>query len=107
MGQALTESAFTKRWWRISLDTDWQVGSPMTWDNNGIVIADPEQVVLEFEPYTRLSYSWHSFTPAWNERVQLSAESFNQIAKERRSRVSFDLEALGEMVKLTVVQRKP
>ena len=26
-------------------------------------IADPQQVILEAEPYRRLAYSWHSFTP--------------------------------------------
>ena len=52
--QALTEPAFTRRWWQTTFDTDWAVGSPMIWDNHGIVIADPEQVVLESDPYRRL-----------------------------------------------------
>ena len=54
--QALTEPTFTRRWWQATFDTDWVVGSPMTWDNHGVVIADPEQVVLESDPFRRLAY---------------------------------------------------
>jgi hypothetical protein len=28
-----------------------------------VVIDDPAQVVLESDPYRRLSYTWHTFTP--------------------------------------------
>jgi uncharacterized protein YndB with AHSA1/START domain len=75
----------------------------MTWNNHGIIIADSEQVVLESDPYRRLAYTWHTFTPELNERVQLSDEAFAKLAGERRSRVAFDIEPLGEMVRLTVV----
>jgi uncharacterized protein YndB with AHSA1/START domain/DNA-binding transcriptional ArsR family regulator len=101
--QALTDPAFTGRWWQTTFETDWQAGSAMTWDNHGIVIADPEQVVLESDPYRRLSYRWHTFTPELNERLQLGDEVFAKLAGERRSRVTFDLEPVGEAVKLTVV----
>ena len=101
--QALTEPAFTGRWWQTTFDTDWQVGSTMTWDNHGIVIADPEQVVLESDPFRRLAYTWHTFTPELNERMQLGDEVFAKLAAERRSRVTFDIEPVGEMVKLTVL----
>ena len=101
--QALTEPSFTRRWWRTTFETDWQVGSPMTWDNNGIIITDPEQVVLEADPPRRLAYTWHTFTPELNERVQLNDDTFTKLASERRSRVAFDIEPVGEMVKLTVV----
>jgi DNA-binding transcriptional ArsR family regulator/uncharacterized protein YndB with AHSA1/START domain len=101
--QALTEPSFTRRWWQTTFETDWAVGSPMTWDNNGIIIADPEQVVLESDPYRRLAYSWHTFTPELNERVQFGDELFAKLAGERRSRVAFDIEPVGETVKLTVV----
>jgi Activator of Hsp90 ATPase homolog 1-like protein len=33
--QALTEPAFTKRYWDVTFETDWAVGSMMTWDNHG------------------------------------------------------------------------
>jgi DNA-binding transcriptional ArsR family regulator/uncharacterized protein YndB with AHSA1/START domain len=100
--QALTEPSFTRRWWETSFETDWAVGSPMIWDNHGVVIADPEQVVLECDPYRRLAYRWHSFTPALQERLQFDDEVFESLAREQRSRVTFDLEVAGEMTKLTV-----
>ncbi len=101
--QALTDPAFTSRWWQTTFDTDWQVGSTMTWDNHGIIIADPDQVVLESDPYRRLSYRWHTFTPELNERMSVDDETFAQLASERRSRVAFDLEQKEDTVKLTVV----
>ena len=101
--RALTDPSFTRRWWQTTFDTDWEVGSTMTWDNHGIVIADPEQVVLESDPCRRLAYSWHTFTPELNERLQLGDELFAKLSSERRSRVTFDIEPAGESVKLTVV----
>jgi len=101
--QALTDPAFTRRWWQATFDTDWQVGSTMTWDNHGVVIADPEQVVLVSDPPRTLSYTWHTFTPELNERLQFGDDLFAKLAGERRSRVTFELEAQGELVKLTVV----
>jgi DNA-binding transcriptional ArsR family regulator/uncharacterized protein YndB with AHSA1/START domain len=100
--RALTEPSFTRRWWQTTFDTDWEVGSPMTWDNHGIVIADPEQVVLESDPYRRLAYRWHTFTPELNDRLQLADDRFARLAGERRSRVAFDIEPAGETVRLTV-----
>ena len=32
--QALTEPAFTKRYWNTTLESEWKVGSTITWDNN-------------------------------------------------------------------------
>jgi uncharacterized protein YndB with AHSA1/START domain len=99
--QALTEPSFTRRWWQTSFETDWSVGSSMTWDNNGIIIADPEQIVLESDPYRRLVYTWHTFTPEFNERMD--DELLAKLSGERRSRVAFNIEPVGEMAKLTVV----
>src|SRR5262245_59102037 len=64
---ALTEPAFTRRYWDMTFDTTWSTGASMTWCHDGIAVADPEQVVLEADPPCRLSYSWHSFTPEWAE----------------------------------------
>jgi uncharacterized protein YndB with AHSA1/START domain/DNA-binding transcriptional ArsR family regulator len=99
--QALTEPSFTRRWWQTTFETDWSVGSPMTWDNNGIIVADPEQIVLESDPYRRLVYTWHTFTPEFNERMD--DELLAKLSGERRSRVAFNIEPVGEMAKLTVV----
>jgi DNA-binding transcriptional ArsR family regulator/uncharacterized protein YndB with AHSA1/START domain len=101
--QALTEPSFTRRWWQTTFETDWTVGSPMIWDNHGIIIADPEQIVLESDPYRRLAYSWHTFTPELNDRLQFDDDLFAKLSRERRSRVAFDLEPVGDIVKLTVV----
>jgi len=101
--EALTAPEFTSRWWQTTFDTDWQAGSRMTWDNNGILIADPDQVVLESDRPRRLVYTWHTFTPQLNERLGLDERTFAELAAERRSRVAFDIEAVGETVKLTVV----
>jgi uncharacterized protein YndB with AHSA1/START domain/DNA-binding transcriptional ArsR family regulator len=100
--QGLTDPAFTQRYWRTSLRTDWQPGSPIVWDH-GTTIAHPEQVVLEADPYRRLSYTWHTFTPEWAQVHGYSEELLAQVAAEPRSKVTFDLEPHGELVKLTVV----
>jgi uncharacterized protein YndB with AHSA1/START domain len=101
--QALTDPAFTRRYWGATFESDWKAGSTMTWDQFGVTIADPEQVVLESEPYRRLSYSWHSFTPELADSLELTEEARSHIAAEGRSKVTFDLEPLGDLVKLTVV----
>jgi uncharacterized protein YndB with AHSA1/START domain/DNA-binding transcriptional ArsR family regulator len=102
--QALTDPAFTQRYfWRATFQTDWKAGSTMRWDLLGVTIADPEQVVLESDPYRRLAYTWHSFTPELAEILELTEEARERIAAEQRSKVTFELEPLGELVKLTVV----
>jgi uncharacterized protein YndB with AHSA1/START domain len=102
--QALTDPAFTRRYWGgVTMETDWKTGSTMTWlEENGVRIADPEQVVLESEPYRRLAYTWHTMTPE-HARAHGFEELQPKMAAEARSKVSFDIEQLGEMVKLTVV----
>jgi uncharacterized protein YndB with AHSA1/START domain/DNA-binding transcriptional ArsR family regulator len=101
--QALTDPAFTRRYWGTAFETDWQVGSTMIWEERGSRTADPGQVVLEYDPYRRLAYTWHTFTPEWAKAVGVGDEVLAKVAAERRSRVSFDIEPVGQMVKLTVV----
>jgi len=101
--QALTEPAFTQRYWNITFDTDWKPGSTMTWHQRGVAIVDPEQVVLEAEPYTRLSYTWHSFTPEFAEALGLKEDVLERVSAEPRSKVTFEIEQLGDRVKLTVL----
>ena len=100
---ALTKPAFTRRYWQTHFETNWVQGSPMVWHEQGATIADPGQVVLEADPPRRLSYTWHTFTPEWAAAVGVDEELRATIAAERRSRVSFDLEPAGPLVKLTVV----
>ncbi|WP_314174768.1 ArsR/SmtB family transcription factor [Streptomyces winkii] len=101
--QALTEPSFTRRYWETAFETDWKPGSTMVWDGHGCRTEDPAQVVLESEPCRRLSYTWHTFTPEWAEAAGVSREVLGKIAEERRSKVTFEIEPLGELVKLTVV----
>lgn len=85
--QALTDGDFTERYWfghRVA--SAWEIGSPYKFakqGNNRI-----EGKVLAFEPPKRLSYTWDPFTP--------------DADRERTSRVTFDLEPRGRVVKLTV-----
>ena len=101
--QALTDPAFTQRYWGTALRSDWAPGAAMTWEHQGVTIADPAQVVLEYEPYRRLSYTWHTFTPAWAEACGFDDGRLATVADERRSKVTFEIEPLGQQVKLTVV----
>jgi len=102
--QALTEPAFTKRYWETTFITDWAKGSPMTWDNHGVQISDPEQVVIESDPFRRLSYAWHRMTPELAERFGWDADLLAKLASEPRSTVTFQIEPAGDgVVKLTVV----
>jgi uncharacterized protein YndB with AHSA1/START domain/DNA-binding transcriptional ArsR family regulator len=100
--QALTEPAFTERYWSITFDSDWKSGSAMTWHQRGVMIADPEQVVIESEPYRRLSYTWHTFSPEWADALGVTNDARERLSAEPRSRVTFEIEPLGEQVKLTV-----
>jgi uncharacterized protein YndB with AHSA1/START domain/DNA-binding transcriptional ArsR family regulator len=101
--EALTDPAFTRRYWGVALESDWRTGSTMTWEQNGVTIADPEQVVLEAEPYRRLAYTFHTFTPEFAESVGLDHDFLAKASSERRSKVTFDIEPHGEQVKLTLV----
>jgi uncharacterized protein YndB with AHSA1/START domain/DNA-binding transcriptional ArsR family regulator len=101
--QALTEPAFTERYWSITFETDWRPGSPMTWRTRGLAIADPEQVVLESEPYSRLSYTWQTHSAEWAQTLNLTEEAGDRLASEPRSKVTFEIEPLGDQVKLTVI----
>ena len=102
--QALTEPAFTERYWSITFDSDWKPGSTMTWHQRGVTIADPEQVVVESEPFRRLAYTWHTVTSEWAESLDLTDDARDRLAAEPRSKVTFEIEPLDdEQVKLTVI----
>ena len=102
--QALTEPAFTERYWATTFDSDWKPGSSMTWRMRGLAVTDPEQIVVESEPYRRLSYTWHAFTPEWASAMDLTDDARARLAGEPRSKVTFEIEPLDdEQVKLTVI----
>jgi uncharacterized protein YndB with AHSA1/START domain/DNA-binding transcriptional ArsR family regulator len=100
--QALTDPAFTEQYWGCSLISDWRKGSAYAVHQRGVVIDHPDQVVLESDPYRRLSYAWHTFTDEWGRAFDFDPEWVAHIAAEPRSRVTFDLEEHGATVKLTV-----
>ncbi len=84
---ALTDGNFTERYWfghRVS--SDWKVGSPYKFVKDGANTIEGK--VLISEPHKRLAYSWNG----------CSAE----VRRECTSRVTFDLEPRGKVVKLTV-----
>src|SRR5665811_1235909 len=100
--RALTEPTFTKQWWNTELISQWSEGSPITWETGGVTIAHPDQVVLESDPGRKLSYAWHTFTPEIGQLHGFSDELLRVISSEPRSRATFEIEPIGEMVKLTV-----
>jgi uncharacterized protein YndB with AHSA1/START domain/DNA-binding transcriptional ArsR family regulator len=101
--RVLTEPEFTEQYWGVSHDTDWQVGSPIAWQMGDVRMEGPGQVVLEHEPYTRLSYAWHQVTPEFAAAVDLSGDDLEKARAEPLSKVIFELTPDGDQVKLTVV----
>jgi uncharacterized protein YndB with AHSA1/START domain/DNA-binding transcriptional ArsR family regulator len=101
--QALTDPAFTSRYWGVNFESDWRAGSTMVWEEKGVRIADPAQVVLEAEPCRRLSYTWHTFTREFADAHGFGDEFLDKVGGERRSKVTFDIEPRGGLVKLTVI----
>ncbi|MEU8522777.1 SRPBCC family protein [Streptomyces sp. NBC_01216] len=100
--QALTDAAFTRRYWGVAFETTWTAGSPMVWEQDGRRTSDPAQVVLAARPGRLLAYTWHTFTHEWAEAVGLGDEAYSRLADERRSKVTFEIEPSGEMVRLVV-----
>ncbi|MBO0887342.1 MAG: SRPBCC family protein, partial [Acidimicrobiales bacterium] len=108
--QALTDPAFTSRYWGCTYDTDWRAGSTYVLEQNGARIAHPDQRVLVSDPPRRLSYTWHTFSPEWAEavgrQVGYSDEQVARLAAEPRSKVTFEIEpaeGAEKLVKLTVI----
>ena len=85
--QALTDGDFTERYWfghRVA--SDWKAGSTYRFAHQGK--PSVEGKVLISDPPKRLAYSWDP----------CSADA----KREQTSRVTFDLEPHGSIVKLTV-----
>ncbi|HZT97558.1 MAG TPA: metalloregulator ArsR/SmtB family transcription factor [Chloroflexota bacterium] len=103
--RALTEPAFTRRYWGVSFETDWKTGSTyaMSIEGKDVTIADAEQMILESDPPRRLSYSWHTFTPEWAAAYDIDEEYQRRVSAERRSKVTFEIEPVDDQVRLTVI----
>ncbi len=87
--KALLDGEFTRQYWGHDNVSDWQRGSPWEHrraDGTGKVSALGE--VVEVRPPTRLIVTW--------------ADPADRMRKDRHSRVTFDLEAVADMVRLTV-----
>ncbi len=85
--QALTNGDFTERYWfghRVT--SDWKAGSSYRFAMQGAPSIKGK--VLVSDPPRQLSYSWDSCSP--------------EAQREGTSRVTFDLEPHGKVVKLTV-----
>jgi uncharacterized protein YndB with AHSA1/START domain len=108
----LTDPAFTRRYWRHhragekTFRSDWTKGSTyeLAHEEVGLVVSDPEQVILESDPHRRLAYTWHTFTPEWVIEVGMDKATAAAWRAEPRSCVAFDIEEAGHgVVELTVV----
>jgi uncharacterized protein YndB with AHSA1/START domain len=87
--RALTSQAFIARYWfGAQVDSDWSVGSKLRFMRDGKLSDSGE--VLEADPPRRLSYS---FKVEWDE----------DMARLPHSRVTFELEPVDGLVKLSLV----
>jgi uncharacterized protein YndB with AHSA1/START domain/DNA-binding transcriptional ArsR family regulator len=86
--QALTDEGLTAEYWGHSNVSDWKVGS--TWEHrriDGSGVADGGGHIVEIDPPTRLVYTWGDLDEA---------------PPGGATRVTFDIEPYGQIVRLTV-----
>ena len=89
---ALTDAALTAEYWGHSNVSDWQVGSK--WEHqrtDGTQIADVVGTVVESAPPTRLVTTW---------------AAPGETRPDVPSRVTFDIQPYGDIVRLTVTHEK-
>ena len=92
--QALIDPEFTRQYWAETWqESEWQVGS--SW---ALMIPDGRVgdvgEILEFEPHRRMVLTWKvGWVP--------------ELAVEGHSTVTYELEPVGESVKLTLIQEMP
>jgi uncharacterized protein YndB with AHSA1/START domain/DNA-binding MarR family transcriptional regulator len=100
---ALTDPAFTSRYWGAELRSDWVTGAPLAFTWDGVTMTDPRQQVLDADPPRRLSYTWHAITDEFAQLMPADeAELVARMATEPLSHVTFEIEEVGESVRLTV-----
>src|SRR5271165_2200467 len=87
---ALRKPEFTRQYWQGTWqDCDWKVGSSWKLMIPDGRVGDAGQV-LEFDPPRKFVVSWRN-------------EFIPELREEEFSRVTFDLETVGDLVKLTVI----
>ena len=103
--QALTEPAFTERYWRMTFET--RLEGRVADDLDTVRRHGRRPRAGRARGRSRIAGSptrWHTFTPELAEALGARRRTWRErIAAEPRSKVTFELEPLGELVKLTVV----
>jgi len=103
--QALTEREFIGRYFGGGggPSSDWAKGAPVLWSMGpGDGPHDWDQRVLEADPPRRLSYTWHNSQPEMQEMFGWSDPQLAVLQQERRSKVTFEIEPVGDACQLTV-----
>jgi DNA-binding transcriptional ArsR family regulator/uncharacterized protein YndB with AHSA1/START domain len=102
--QAITDPVLAHQFLGFAIESDWRKGSTYVWDEHGLKIAHADQIVLEYEPYRRVAFTFHTFVPELQSVTPaLTEDLLAQVAAERRSKVSFDIAPDGDQVRLTVM----
>jgi uncharacterized protein YndB with AHSA1/START domain/DNA-binding transcriptional ArsR family regulator len=98
--RALTDPAFTRRYWGMEFESDWMVGSKIVvfHTNRGVTVADNDMVVKVAEPFTRLSFGWEA-----HPEELFGPEHARMAATEPRSTVTYELVPQGSETKLTIL----
>ena len=87
--RALLDKEFTRRYWERDNVSDWHPGS--TWEHRTVDASPTVNIlgeVLEADPPRRLVITW--------------AEPRDKGRRDRHSRVTFEIEPVADMVRLTV-----
>ncbi|MGN6741731.1 MAG: ArsR/SmtB family transcription factor, partial [Amnibacterium sp.] len=102
--RALTDPAFTRRYWGMEFETDWTPGSAFSvlHSDRGIRVADDRMVVKEYDPYTRLSYTWQGYSKELADSIGFSDDMRERAEAEERSTVTYELTPNGKETRLTV-----
>src|SRR5262249_53158174 len=92
--RALIEPEFTRQYWAATWqESDWKVGSPWRIMKPDGAVADSGEIV-EIEPNKRLVLTWRNeFVPT--------------LRQEGYSRLTYELEQQGDMVKLALTHEMP
>ena len=97
--QAVTNPAFSHRYLGHGIESEWEKGATYIWAEGDLRIEHPDQVIIESDPYRRLAFTFHVFVP---ELQTVAPELIAAAADEDGSRVVFELDPVGEQVRLTV-----